>query len=482
MPVTYLELENFKSYAGLQKIGPFTSFTSIIGPNGSGKSNVMDALSFVLGVQSRDLRSSQMKDLIFRPPGNSKTNNNKLNASASLYFHNETTDETTKFQRSISSSGAGEYKIDDTAVTFKEYEQHLATIGVLVKARNFLVFQGDVESLARKTPAEFVTLLEQISQSIDLKKDYEQGLKEKEEAEAATLFCYNKQKGMKGERRILKEQKEEAERFHQLLEKRTKLQKDLYLWLLYHMDVDRKEREVRLEDLTKELQEKNELEQEQTLVLKAAKKKASAARRNTQAADKQRVALAAEVDKLEPSIIQATEQIKTFKKKIEQDQTQLKNKKKQAESHKDKLETLSKEIDESNETLEVLEKDYEEVKRDAAPDQVSLTQEQEEEYERVRDAAAAASVQPRRNLVSANKKLESSRARAADMTSELQEAKSRKAEVSREVQALNERTEKLSSVRFKNFVLCSVSLFVLWSSTFSHNQFIICLPACVFTF
>eukprot|EP00555_Chaetoceros_dichaeta_P009561 CAMPEP_0198273540 /NCGR_PEP_ID=MMETSP1447-20131203/57236_1 /TAXON_ID=420782 /ORGANISM="Chaetoceros dichaeta, Strain CCMP1751" /LENGTH=90 /DNA_ID=CAMNT_0043967273 /DNA_START=60 /DNA_END=329 /DNA_ORIENTATION=+ len=71
MPVTYLELENFKSYAGLQRIGPFTDFTSVIGPNGSGKSNLMDAISFILGVQSRELRSSQMRDLIFRPPTDS---------------------------------------------------------------------------------------------------------------------------------------------------------------------------------------------------------------------------------------------------------------------------------------------------------------------------------------------------------------------------------------------------------------------------
>jgi energy-coupling factor transporter ATP-binding protein EcfA2 len=78
MPVTYLELENFKSYGGLQKIGPFKSFTSIIGPNGSGKSNCMDALSFVLGVQSRDLRSSQMKDLIFRPPHANAMQKSKL--------------------------------------------------------------------------------------------------------------------------------------------------------------------------------------------------------------------------------------------------------------------------------------------------------------------------------------------------------------------------------------------------------------------
>ncbi len=33
----YIELENFKSYRGVQRIGPFKNFSAIIGPNGSGE-------------------------------------------------------------------------------------------------------------------------------------------------------------------------------------------------------------------------------------------------------------------------------------------------------------------------------------------------------------------------------------------------------------------------------------------------------------
>ena len=61
-----LELENFKSYLGIQIIGPFENFSAIVGPNGAGKSNMMDAISFVLGVQSKHLRSTHLKELIFR--------------------------------------------------------------------------------------------------------------------------------------------------------------------------------------------------------------------------------------------------------------------------------------------------------------------------------------------------------------------------------------------------------------------------------
>lgn len=32
----YIEVDNFKSYVGQQRIGPFDRFTAIIGPNGSG--------------------------------------------------------------------------------------------------------------------------------------------------------------------------------------------------------------------------------------------------------------------------------------------------------------------------------------------------------------------------------------------------------------------------------------------------------------
>lgn len=186
MPVTYLELENFKSYSGTQRIGPFFSFTCVVGPNGSGKSNLMDAISFILGVQSRDLRSSQMKDLIFRPPGSST--DDTLSAKASLVYvepdegggggeeegggvmgeNNDTQEEqregrlskklpkgkTTIFSRIINTKGAGEYQINHKTVTFKQYESKLASIGVLLKARNFLVFQGDVEAMARKSPKQ----------------------------------------------------------------------------------------------------------------------------------------------------------------------------------------------------------------------------------------------------------------------------------------------------------------------------------------
>lgn len=118
-----------------------------------------------------------MKDLIFRPPG-SNVHAEELSAKASLVYvepedGNEEGDEeeegaggggrlseklprgkTTIFSRVITSKGIGEYQINNRTVTFKQYEAMLASIGVLLKARNFLVFQGDVEGMARKSPKQ----------------------------------------------------------------------------------------------------------------------------------------------------------------------------------------------------------------------------------------------------------------------------------------------------------------------------------------
>ena len=444
MPVTFIELENFKSYSGVQRIGPFKNFTSVIGPNGSGKSNLMDAISFVFGVQSRDLRSSQMKDLIFRPPGKTVQN---LRASATLIYQDDETEEETRFSRSISPNGVGEYRVDGTVVSFAVYEERLSDIGVILKARNFLVFQGDVESIANKNPNELVDMFEQFSGSVELKKHYEEALKTKEEAEAATVFAYNKQKSYKQERRLLKEQKEEAERFDELLQKKSKLQTDMYLWSLYHIHSDMQEREDAMDDLKKEHEELTGREQEKTNALKDAKKKASAARRETASADKKRIKLAGEVDKLEPSIIKTTEEIKNLAKKLRTDEKQLAKTKEEAESHDQTFAALETEIVEYKETLSQLESDYEEVKRGATgPDQVTLTEEQEAEYERVREAVAAASDKPRRKLTSLNRKLESARAKAANLAHEYDEVKNRRDEAARDVHDYTERKEKLTNV------------------------------------
>ena len=77
----------------------------------------------------------------------------------------------TRFTREITPKGSSEYKVNKKKVTKENYEAALSDINVLVKARNFLVFQGDVEGIARKTPKQLVDMLENISGSSDFKEE-----------------------------------------------------------------------------------------------------------------------------------------------------------------------------------------------------------------------------------------------------------------------------------------------------------------------
>ena len=92
--ISKMILENFKSYAGAQEIGPFHKcFSSIVGPNGSGKSNVIDALLFVFGKRAKQLRLNKVSELIHK----SSNHPNLEYAKVSVFFqliidHEESSD------------------------------------------------------------------------------------------------------------------------------------------------------------------------------------------------------------------------------------------------------------------------------------------------------------------------------------------------------------------------------------------------------
>lgn len=324
-------------------------------------------------------------------------------------------------------------------------QEALGEIGVLIKARNFLVFQGDVESIARKNPKQLVEMFENISGSADLSGEYEEALKAKEEAEDSTVFLHNKLRSYKGERKELKGQVEEAERFRAALERKAKLQTESFLWQLYHIHRDIREREEAAEDLKSEEEEAKGEESRRAAALRDCKKKASAARRGVVSADKARVKLTADVDKLEPSVIESTEKIKKLKKQVAADEKAVEKVKSQASSHGKTLEALETEIDEYTQTEQDLMEEYEKVKSSAAGEgSAALTEEEEAEYEQVKEAAAVAAAKPRQALNKAKRTLESARAKAASIGAELEEVKKRKEEVTEKVSDFTERDRKLT--------------------------------------
>jgi chromosome segregation ATPase len=96
---------------------------------------------------------------------------------------------------------------------------------ILVKAKNFLVFQGDVEAVASQSPKELTRLVEQISGSLELAGEYERAKEDQDRATENATHNFTKRRAIAGEIKQYKEQKGEAERFEALCQERVSLDK-----------------------------------------------------------------------------------------------------------------------------------------------------------------------------------------------------------------------------------------------------------------
>lgn len=131
-------------------------------------------------------------------------------------------------QLRISTTGASEYKLNKRTVTYTTYNEALIKHNILVKAKNFLVFQGDVEAVASQSPKELTRLIEQISGSLELAAEYERAKEGQDRATENATHNFTKRRAIAGEIKQYKEQKGEAERFEALCQERVRC-KGLFL-------------------------------------------------------------------------------------------------------------------------------------------------------------------------------------------------------------------------------------------------------------
>lgn len=120
----------------------------------------MDAISFVLGIKSSHLRSSHLKDLVYRgrvmetskpsedaPEANGHANGDALDDDDSgragrgdpktawvMAVYEDDAGDTHRWKRSITNQGSSEYRINNRVVTAQEYNQALENENILIKA------------------------------------------------------------------------------------------------------------------------------------------------------------------------------------------------------------------------------------------------------------------------------------------------------------------------------------------------------------
>lgn len=158
LTIRSLVLENFKSYAGRQEIGPFhRSFSAIVGPNGSGKSNVIDAILFVFGKQAKTLRLNKVSDLIHHSEQYPSLSYAKvtvnfydtvLEVCTGSIFCNPQGDEYVPVEgsdfsltRTANKNNTSKYYLDDKAVTREAVVTLLKKRGVDLDNNRFLILQ-----------------------------------------------------------------------------------------------------------------------------------------------------------------------------------------------------------------------------------------------------------------------------------------------------------------------------------------------------
>ncbi|KAK5601138.1 Structural maintenance of chromosomes protein 1A [Ilyodon furcidens] len=377
-----IEIENFKSYKGRQIIGPFHKFTAIIGPNGSGKSNLMDAISFVLAEKTSNLRVKTLKDLIHGAPVGKPAANR---AFVSMVYQEDNGEERS-FTRVIIGASS-EYRINNKVVGLPEYSEELEKLGILIKARNFLVFQGAVESIAMKNPKERTALLEEISRSGELAQEYDRRKKEMVKAEEDTQFNYHRKKNIAAERKEAKQEKEEAERYQRLKDEVARASVQLQLFKLYH-------NEVEIEKLNKELGQRNkEIDKDRKKMdhveeeLKDKKKELGRLMREQQTIEKEIKEKDSELNQKRPQYIKAKENTAHKIKKLEAAKKSLQNAQKMYKKRKADMDELDKEM----RAVELAKQEFEERMEEEAQSQgqdLTLEENQVKQYHRLKEEAS----------------------------------------------------------------------------------------------
>ena len=247
----------------------------------------MDAISFVLGIKSSHLRSAHLRDLVYRgrvlktsviqEDGSATTNGVNGHATADgdtqtdaagnpqerhdpksawvMAVYDDDAGDEQRWKRSITNQGVSEYRINNRPVTAQQYNEALEAENILIKARNFLVFQGDVEAIAAQRPSDLTRLIEQISGSLEHKAEYERRKEVHEQALEHQTFALNRRRGINSEIKQYQEQKREADNYEHTSDQRDQAIVAHILWKLYHLQRAVDESTAEIETHQEELKE-----------------------------------------------------------------------------------------------------------------------------------------------------------------------------------------------------------------------------------
>ena len=339
----------------------------------------MDAISFVLGIKSSHLRSSHLRDLVYRgrvlrtskingdgsatkngasgngdegvddeenednTQGSVHGRNDSKSASVMAVYEDDAGDEQS-WKRTITNRGASEYRINNRIVTAQQYNEALEAENILIKARNFLVFQGDVEAIASQSPKDLTRLIEQISGSLEYKAEYEKLKETQEEALENQNFNLNRRRGINSEIKQYQEQKREADSYSNKTDQRDQAIVTHILWKLYHLQRMMEESGAEIQKHQEELKEHRRGINKYEHNLEEAKKDQAKVGRDVGKAERGIKRKEKEIEEKENSLVPITEKISLTNEHLKKGNARITEIARERDSRSETLKRLNKDL------------------------------------------------------------------------------------------------------------------------------------------
>ncbi|XP_070611370.1 structural maintenance of chromosomes protein 1B isoform X3 [Erythrolamprus reginae] len=292
-----------------------------------------------------------------------------------------------KFTCIIGPNGSGngsEFLINDTAVKRSMYTKALVEIGIITRAKNCLVFQGEIEAIVVKKPKERTQLFEQISNSGELAAEYAKKKRDLQKAEDDAQFSYKKKKSVTAERKQAKIEKVEAEHYQELFEELSEQKKHLQLFRLYHNEQKIKFLNNKMAEKTKIIDTKKMDVSHAEETMKAKKSAFGVLTRSSQHIEKEIRALEIILNQKRPQYIKAKEKTSHQIKKVDMAKNKLRDHMKEQAKKEEGKRELDLELIEIDKAWREFEKRVEEEAQHRERD-VFLEESQVNQYHELKD-------------------------------------------------------------------------------------------------
>ncbi|TIC22533.1 hypothetical protein E3Q12_02618 [Wallemia mellicola] len=395
----------------------------------------MDAISFVLGVKSAHLRGSNIRDLIYRGRRVGLENDAPIEQTQEgdhdyysaqkasvLALYKNASGRQFRFERTITLSGSSEYRLDGKAITFADYNKALANENILVKTKNFLVFQGDVEAVATQSPSQLSKLIDQISGSIEHKERYDETKNAQERANDTSVGQGLKRRVLNGEIKQFKEQTSELKRFEDMKDRKENMIMRLLLMKLYHIETQIQSNTEAISSKREFLQQLSEDQDNAKRELKKATKAKAESHNNTIKTENAIKSSQREIDEKAPAIV-------TLDARINHAQIKLKTSEGNAVRLQAEVSELEERVDRYKKDVEKIEKAAERAQSEARKltesRGVKLSDEDLDEYRQLKTVAISLVPDARKELEKLKREEKTSKSTLNASRSRLTEAEAK---------------------------------------------------------